>query len=366
MKSISNQFEKCISEAELNKYYKMRRMQYLSQKEVIECLGTKKAYTHKISKIITEETHISWIFLTGSYAYKIKKSLKFGKILDFSSLELRKKSCQKEVKLNRILCGNMYIGVVKIVDKNNDSILRISNLQNKGKPLEYAVKMREISQQCRLDHLLSMGYLSFRTIEKLAKVLTKFHIHTVTSKEIQRYGQPEFINAKIYENFNTIAKITKVAKVNLNLEKVLTAFVIDNNNLFLDRIRENKVRDIHGDLHLKNIFIVRNKFYLYDRIEFNDSLRYADVAEDVAHLSMDLDYYKRIDFRKYFISQYIRKSNDLSLERVIYFWMCFKACVRAKVSLFRGKNETVKEKRNRHLDEAKDLFILARSYIKFL
>jgi uncharacterized protein len=81
---------------------------------------------------------------------------------------------------------------------------------------------------------------------------------------------------------------------------------------------------------------------------------------------MDLNYYKRVDFRKYLISQYIRKSNDLSLERVVYFWMCFKASVRAKVSLFRAKNETVKEKRNRHFNEAKDLFILAHSYIKFL
>jgi hypothetical protein len=344
----------------------MRKKEHLSQKEVIECLRTEKAYPHKISRIITEETHISWIFLTGSYAYKIKKSIKFGKVLDFSSLELRKKSCQKEVKLNRILCGNMYIGVVKIVDKNNNNILKITSLKHNGKPLEYAVQMREIPQQYRLDRLLSMGDVSFRSIERLANILTKFHTHTITSKEIQRYGQPKFINAKIRENFNTIAKVAKVAKVNLELEKVLITFVRDNNNLFLDRIREDKVRDIHGDLHLRNIFIVRNRFYLYDRIEFNDSLRYADISEDVAHLSMDLDYYKRIDFRKYFISQYIRKSNDFSLERVVHFWMCFKACVRAKVSLFRAENETVKEKRNSHLNEARDLFILAHSYIKFL
>ncbi len=219
-------------------------------------------------------------------------------------------------------------------------------------------------QRFRLDNLLSVGDVSFRSIETLANILTKFHVHTGTSKEIQRYGQPKFINDKIRENFNTIANVANVD--DLKLEKVLITFVRDNNNLFLDRIHENKVRDIHGDLHLKNIFFLRNRFYLYDRIDFNDSLRYADIAEDVAHLSMDLDYHKRIDFRKYFISQYIRKSNDLSLETIVYFWMCFKACVRAKVSLFRAKNETVQEKRNRHLNEAKDLFILAHSYIKFL
>lgn len=330
---------------------------------VIAGLGTENAYPHKISKIFIEETHISWIFLTGLYAYKIKKSLKFGKVLDFSSLELRKKSCQKEVKLNRILCGNMYKGVVKIVRKNNDNILRIANLKHKGKPLEYAVKMREIPEQYRLDNLLFMGKVNFRTIERLVGILVRFHIRTRTSKQIQRYGQPKFINEKINENFSTIAKL---AKVDWKLKKVLISFVRDNKCLFLDRIHESKIRDIYGDLHLKNIFIVQNRFYLYDRIEFNDTLGYADIAEDVAHLSMDLDHHKRINFQKYFISQYIKKSNDLSLENVLYFWMCYKACVRAKVSLFHAKNETVGEKRISHINEAKDLFVLANSYIKLL
>ena len=79
----------------------------------------------------------------------------------------------------------------------------------------------------------------------------------------------------------------KLAKIDWKLKKVLISFVRDNKCLFLDRVHESKIRDIHGDLHLKNIFIVQNRFYLYDRIEFNDTLRYADIAEDVAHLSMD-------------------------------------------------------------------------------
>jgi uncharacterized protein len=136
--------------------------------------------------------------------------------------------------------------------------------------------------------------------------------------------------------------------------------------LSLDRIHKGKIRDIHGDLHLKNIFIVQNWFYLYDRIEFNDALRYADIAEDVAHLSMDLGRHKRTNFQKYFISQYIKKSNDLSLEELLYFWMCYKACVRARVSLFQAKDETVEQNRISHINEAKDLFVLANSYTKLL
>jgi aminoglycoside phosphotransferase family enzyme len=329
-------------------------MSPLQQEKVIAGLRTENAYPHKISKIVVEETHISWIFLTGLYAYKIKKSIKFGKILDFSSLEFRKISCQKEVELNKILCGNMYKGVVKVVGKNGDNIIRITNLEHKGKPLEYAVKMREIPQQYRMDNLLWIGKVNLRTIERLVGILLKFHLRTRTSAEIEKYGKPKFIKEKIKENFGTIAKF---ANIDLKLEKILLSFVQNNNNLF---------RDIHGDLHLRNVFILQNRFYLYDRIEFNDPLRYADIAEDVAHLSMDLDHHYRTDFRKYFISQYIRKSNDHSLEKVVYFWMCYKACVRAKVSLFHAKNEKVVEKKSSYNNEAKDLFILANSYIEFL
>ncbi|MGB6674960.1 MAG: hypothetical protein WBE34_21240 [Candidatus Nitrosopolaris sp.] len=120
-------------------------------------------------------------------------------------------------------------------------------------------------------------------------------------------------------------------------------------------------------MYLRNIFIINNKvsrFYLYDRIEFNDSLRYADIAEDVAHLSMDFDYYKRNDLRRYFIFKYMEKSNDNSLQDLLYFLMCYKACVRAKVSLFRAKAEKIVEKRKTQLEESKDLLELAGSYLE--
>ena len=175
----------------------------------------------------------------------------------------------------------MYRSVVKIVN-NKDNILRIADLKHKGKPFEYAVKMKEIPEQYRLDNLLFTRKVSLRTIERLVEILVRFHIHTRTSKEIKCHGRPQFINEKINKNFDTISKL----KVDEKLRKVLLCFVEDNQSLFLNRIHENKIRDIHGDLHLENIFTLQNRFYLYDRIEFNDSLRYADIAEDVAHLCM--------------------------------------------------------------------------------
>src|SRR5919108_2574720 len=280
-----------------------------NQTELISILcSNRDAYPHKVSKIAVEETHISWVILTGQIAYKIKKELKFGHILDFSTLSLRKKFCQKEVDINRVLCRDMYSGVVKVVRQNRQKEeadgIRVVDLKTRGKALEYAVKMLEIPQKFRMDNLLQEGKVNSDTIDKLTSILVKFHHSTSTNRKIKNFGRPEFMRRKIDENFATLSRL---ASINQELKRRLNLFIKTKNNLFLKRIRDGKIRDIHGDLYLKNIFIVpdNKKFYLYDRIEFNDSLRYADVAEDVAHLAMDLDFHGRRDLRKHLIFAYM-------------------------------------------------------------
>jgi aminoglycoside phosphotransferase family enzyme len=331
------------------------------QQKVISSLAKKDAYPHDVSKIRIEETHISWVILTGSYAYKIKKELKFGNILNFSTLTLRKKLCEREVMLNKPLCDDMYRGIVKVVRKKNGNI-KIVNSEGEGRAVEYAVKMKEVPQKFRMDNLLARCKVSLETIDKLIEILIQFHLSTQTNANIQRFGYPKFMKKKVEENFETLRKLTTT--IDPRFENRLISFIENNKKLFYFRIKEGKVRDIHGDLYLKNIFITQNMLYLYDRIEFNDSLRYADVAEDIAHLCMDFDHHKRTDLRKHFLSGYIAKSSDFDLNKLVYFLMCYKACIRAKVCLFRIKNETVSKKIIDHKRELKDLFELAESYLE--
>ena len=126
-----------------------------------------------------------------------------------------------------------------------------------------------------------------------------------------------------------------------------------------------KIRDIHGDLYLKNIFIVEDRrYYLYDRIEFNDSLRYADVGEDVAHLSMDLEYHNRQDLQTNFVNDYVSRSNDYSLEKILEFLICNKAFVRAKVLSFQARYESAGSKKFILLKEADAHLFLENSIFK--
>lgn len=355
----------------------------MKQSEIISLLLREDAYNHKVHKIRVEETHISWVILTGVYGYKIKKDLKFGEVLDFSKLQLRRTACQREVMLNKILCTDMYKGVVKVIisDKNNyrksnkDLKLQFVDLNHKSKALEYAVKMKEIPQKFRMDNLIAANKVSLRTIEKLAHTLVKFHRATPTNTTIRRFGQPKFIKAKVLENFKTFRKLYGTGDHNENnkndigkLKKKLISFIENNKTLFYQRIAENKIRDIHGDLYMKNIFIVQqnDKFYLYDRIEFNDSLRYADVAEDVAHICMDLDYQKRSHLKRHFLSSYIEETKDFQLNQLVYFLMGYKACMRAKVCFFKGVNERNRKERVTCLRESNSHLKLATSYLEFL
>jgi len=175
----------------------------------------------------------------------------------------------------------MYKGVAKIVRENGN--MRITNLEHKGTALEYAVKMLELPQKFRMDNLITANKVGLKILDKLTEILINFHLSTPINAKIRSYGHPKFMKKKIDENFETLAKLdtnnTNNKIVDPKFHKKLISFITNNKPLFHKRIKEDKIREIHGDLYLRNIFIVNNnvsRFYLYDRIEFNDSLRYAD------------------------------------------------------------------------------------------
>lgn len=338
------------------------------QSKIYNGLLNRQAYPHRVGgSIQIEETHVSWIFLAGPYAYKIKKPVKFGRVLDFSTLSLRRKYCYKEVELNRKLCDDMYIGVSRITPAPNDdnSVTIVdSNRTKNGKVIEYAVKMKRIASEYRMDNLLNAHRINLENIRKIASILSNFHSTTITNEKIQKYGKPNYLKYKIKENFQTLATLNYQIP---HAETKLVKFINDNENFFLTRIRNKKIRDIHGDLYLKNIFIVKDrKYYLYDRIEFNDSLRYADVVEDVAHLSMDLERHRHKNLQSYFIRIYISMTNDQDLERILNFLICYKAFMRAKVSLFQAAFEFKRLRKNKLIREANLHLALGQRYLEDL
>jgi len=325
--------------------------------EIISALMNPEAYDEIVENIRLVQTHISWIFLTGKYAYKIKKPVDFG-FLDFSTLEKRKLYCEKELELNRRLAPDMYLEVVSIT-QSDDKI----KIKGEGKVIEYAVKMRELPQETMMLKLLEIGRVDDNLIDRIVKIISNFH----SKAKIINHSDFETVKFNWDENFDqTKPFINKtIGKNEFDfIETRIKNFLKTNEKIFAKRESEGKIRDCHGDLHSGNIFIT-DKIYIFDAIEFNERFRFGDVANEVAFLAMDLDFHNKQDLSNYFVEKYIEYSKDKELKKVLDFYKCYRAFVRGKVTSFKLQDKTISVQEKKESEKlAKKYFDLAFNYTK--
>ncbi len=330
----------------------------IDQKQVIEALMKPEVYEENPGSIEIVQTHISAVFLTNNFVYKVKKAVNFG-FLDFTTLEKRRVFCEKELKLNRRLCGDMYLEVVPI---NKADIFKI---KGEGETVEYAVKMKRLPQEKIMSKLLEENKVDGKLVDRIAKIIAEFHSKAETNSEISEYGALPTIETNWKENFEQteefIGKSISADDFNLIRGKV-EGFIKKNATLFKKRMSEKRVRDCHGDIHSGNIFIT-DKVYIFDAIEFNERFRYSDTASDVAFLAMDLDYKKRTDLSDIFVEKYVEYSGDQELTKLLPFYKCYRAYVRGKVTSFKLNDPNINaEDKTAAVEEANAYFKLAAKY----
>jgi aminoglycoside phosphotransferase family enzyme len=333
-----------------------------AQNLLVEAMLNPQTYPEPTGKIELIQTHISFVFITQNYVYKVKKTVNFG-FLDFSTLEKRRLNCEKELLINRRLCPEIYLEVVPI---NQSKTLKI---KGSGETIEYALKMKRLPQECIMTQLLQEGKIDKKVIGEIAAIVAKFHAQAQTNDEIKEFGSLKIIKINWDENFSqTIKYINQtIPKTDYDLMQTkINEFITKNKALFESRITANRIRDCHGDLHSGNIFVT-DKICIFDAIEFNDRFRYSDVASDVAFLAMDLDYQKRTDLSDYFIAQYVAYSKDAELKQLLHFYKCYRAYVRGKVISFRFDDSNIKtEEKAAAINEARRYFKIATEYAKNL
>ncbi|RKX60703.1 MAG: aminoglycoside phosphotransferase [Thermodesulfobacteriota bacterium] len=324
-------------------------------------LITLTSFPYKASTLKVVQTHISYIFITDSYVYKIKKPVNFG-FLDFTTLEKRKFFCEKEVQLNKRLCPDLYIGVVPVTKEEG-----IYKFEGKGEPVEYAVKMKKLPENGMMSDLLRKKEIIATHIDMLIDVLVPFYKTSATGKNIDKYGDTEIITYNTEENFEQtrsfVGKALKKEKYN-HIVKYTRDFIKNNEKLFKKRIKEGYIREGHGDLYSANIcFDDFKKVYVFDCIEFNERFRCGDVCSDIAFLAMDLDYHRYKDLADYFIDEYVKKSGDKDLLKLLNFYKCYRAYVRGKIGCFTYASSGVpEEERKKSLENAQKYFDLAYLY----
>jgi aminoglycoside phosphotransferase family enzyme len=265
------------------------------------------------------------------------------------------------VTLNRRLCPDIYLDTVSITeDKGKLSV------EGKGKALEYAVKMKQMPEGSMLNTLMDTDNITSSAMHDIARKLAAFHAIATTSGTISDYGDIEFILTGTEENFiDSIRYISKTIsqKSFRSIKDYTNGFIEKNTELFYERISDSKIRDCHGDLRAKHICIA-DDIYIFDCIEFNDSLRYSDVASEVAFLAMDLDRYGRIDLSNVFVDAYISITNDEDLPEILNFYKCYRAYYRGRIESMKLDIPNISEEQVAEITEsAGKYFELAESYI---
>lgn len=330
---------------------------------LVESLLRPEAYPDHVSDVELVETYISYLFLTGSYVYKVKKPVDYG-FLDFTTLAKRRHYCHQEVELNRRLSPEVYLGVVEIREQDGQYAI-----EGPGQTVEYAVKMLQLPRQRAMNTLLQEGRVSEGDIRRLASRIADFHSRAETSPEITRRGGLEAVRQNVEENFSQTQKFVGSclsADAFDDLVAYSRAFLEVKEELFQRRAREGRIRDCHGDLHTAQIFL-ENGISIIDCIEFNDRFRCSDVTEDIAFLAMDLDYHQRPDLSQLFVETYVQESGDSGVLDLLDFFKSYRAYVRGKVTSFRLDNPTLSEEEKREVvTSAQGYFQLARSYIQAL
>jgi aminoglycoside phosphotransferase family enzyme/predicted kinase len=314
---------------------------------LIQALHNADCYDHPVREIRLVETHISWVLLTGDYAYKIKKPVNLG-FLDFSTLDKRRFYCEEELRLNRRLAEALYLGVIPITGTPSSPRLNAS-----GEAIEYTVKMIQFSEEARLDRMLARGELRTTHIDLLAQELAEFHDRIAIAGVDRPFGDPEHIHEPVRENFDQIRPRIEAADQN-QLQRLQTWSELtftELRTMFEDRKRRGFVRECHGDAHLANMVWHDGRVLLFDCLEFSENLRWIDTMSEVAFVTMDLDDRGRTDLARRALNTYLEHTGDYEGLAVFRFYQVYRALVRAKVARIRSWQSDLSDEEKRRVRE---------------
>ena len=303
-------------------------------------------YPHPAGRVRLVETHISWVLLTGAYAYKVKKPVDLG-FANFSTLALRRRYCKEEVRLNRLLAPGLYLGVVAI--RGSPQHPRVGG---KGRILDYAVKMRQFSQEALASRALARGRLGPAEIDDLAATIAAFHTVTSVVPAEKPLGTPAAILASALQNFDQMLPLIGSARERRALQTLRQWSEHEHaarQGDFAARKSGGFVRECHGDLHLGNIALLDRRPVPFDCIEFSDDLRCIDVMSEIGFLVMDLIDRHRADLAWRFLNRYLEATGDYDGIAVLRFYLVYRALVRAKIHLMRARQPGLESSEKRRL-----------------
>jgi aminoglycoside phosphotransferase family enzyme/predicted kinase len=329
-----------------------------NQAALVEALRNPDLY-EGVNQVTVLETHISYVLLTGRYAYKIKKAVNLS-FLDYRTLDARHFFCEEELRLNRRLALDVYLDVLALTGST-----RSPAFGNGGPAIEYAVKMREFEQDALLSRMLEHGTLTPSHIDALAQRIAEFHDAIDVASAERPFGDPAEARRLALDNFaelrDLVADTSDRTELDGLREWTEREYAARAGELETRR-HDGFVRECHGDLHLNNIALVDGRITVFDCIEFNEHMRWGDVMNEIAFVTMDLEDRKHPDLAFRFLNAYLEKTGDYAGLGVVRFFVVYRAMVRAKVAWFRAAQPGPNDQKDVALAEYRGYVNLARRY----
>ncbi len=342
--------------------------------ETIRDFSRPEAYPHPVrTPIEVRQTHISTVFLTGGWAYKIRKPVDFG-FLDYTTIEARRHFSLEELRLNRRLCPDMYLEVAPVFRSEGQLQLQLQPDGGPGEPVDWAVRMRQLDERRMLPTLLETGSPLGDRILDLANLLARFHAQARSDAETASFGRSKTL-------LHTLEQCLPLPPVESDdpseplpssLRREIEAVQLQRfrslEPVFAARARDGWVREGHGDLRLQNICFdpaLTPGIQVFDCVEFTAQFRCLDVASDLAYLVMDLHLAGRADLAWQLRSAYLEAGGNPGSAALFEYYHCFRACVRGKIALLAAEQQEVpEEERRAHVALASAAFDLAGSGVR--
>jgi aminoglycoside phosphotransferase family enzyme len=295
----------------------------------VQFLSQAANYSEKPTQIEVIETHMSWVFLADQSVYKLKKPVKY-EFLDFSTLTARYQNCLEEVRLNRQLAPNIYLGLVPLTVDAQGKL----HLGTDGIPVDWLVKMRRLPAAGMLDDAIARGTVRLSDLRPVAELLARFY-QTAPAVPLSAAAYRQTLEADLQASRQVLVsseyglppewidRITDSQMMVLNAEP----------ELFDRRVAENRIVEGHGDLRPQHICL-KPEAAIIDRLEFNRTLRILDPADELAFLALECERLGAAWMGDFFLEVYGATTGDRPPQRLIEFYKSYRACLRAKLSLW--------------------------------
>lgn len=304
---------------------------------LVEAMMQPGFYPHRPQAVEVRQTHLSYAFLAGDYVFKVKKPVRFD-FVDCSSLSLRYQLCCAELRLNRRLAPEVYLGVVPIIRDHGRLMLGAAAAGFDPNAAEYAVKMRRLPEDRMLDRMVRSGAAGLALMGELARKLAAFH-RAASSAAGWRYGSATAVRRTLLGNLEECRRFVGDTLEDRQFDAIgrfFDTFIAAHSRFLNDRVRHGRIRDGHGDLRCEHVFAA-NGLQIIDCLEFSEALRYADVASDLAFLAMDLDSLGAWRLADELVRAYADSSGDEQMSMLVNFYLCHRACVRGKVNSLKSR-----------------------------